>query len=106
MPHARRGEVWRVDLGITAKTRPCLVLTDPPTDAALDLYTVVPHTTALRDNPWEVQIPKNFLQHPGAFHVQQIQSVSRRRLEQKLGQLTKEELSLIEARIHQLFGWS
>jgi mRNA interferase MazF len=99
MPDPMRGEVWRVDLGMTAKIRPCLVLTYPPGNDDLKLYTIVPHTTALRGIQWEVSIPKKFLK-AGAFHVQEIQSVSRTRLTDKLGQLSE-----IEARIHQLFGW-
>ena len=27
-----RGEIWRVDLGLTAKVRPCLVMSDYPAD--------------------------------------------------------------------------
>jgi len=52
MPEPKRGEVWRVDFGMTAKVRPCLVLTDPPDINDLMLYTVVPHTTALRGIQW------------------------------------------------------
>jgi mRNA interferase MazF len=103
MAEPRRGEVWRVDLGMNAKVRPCLVLTDPPQDNDLALYTVVPHTTALRGSQWEVSIPKNFLK-TGAFHVQQIQSVSRARFEQRLGSLAADELSEIESRIQKLLG--
>jgi mRNA interferase MazF len=105
MPDPKRGEVWRVDLGMIAKVRPCLVLTNPPGIDDLKLYTVLPHTTALRGIEWEVQILKTFLKR-GAFHVQQIQSVSRDRLNDKLGELTKHELSQIEDRIHRLFGWA
>jgi mRNA interferase MazF len=99
----RRGEIWRTDLGIKAKVRPCLVLTDPPKTNDLVLYTVVPHTTSLRGSEWEVNIPKNFLK-PGVFHVQQIQTVGRFTLEQRLGTLTDEELSEIKSRIQKLLG--
>jgi hypothetical protein len=33
------------------------------------------HTTALRGNRWEWNIPKPFLR-PGAFHLQPIQTIS------------------------------
>ena len=33
MARANRGEVWLVDLGYAAKTRPCLVLNIPTLDA-------------------------------------------------------------------------
>jgi mRNA interferase MazF len=47
MPGAYKGEVWMTDLGIAAKVRPCLLLTDEPTDDELALFTVVHHTTSL-----------------------------------------------------------
>ena len=87
-----------VDLGMTAKVRPCLLITDFPADDELALITVVPHTTALRGNRWELSIPKPFLK-PGAFHLQQIQSVSVARLERKLGNLTEEEWQLVRTKL-------
>ncbi len=84
---ARAGEVWPIDLGMVAKVRPCLLLTDYPADNELALVTVLPHTTALRGNRWELAIPKSFLK-PGAFHLQQVHSVSIARLERRLGTLT------------------
>ena len=70
-----RGEIWQVDMGIAGKVRPCLLLTDYPANDDLALVTVIPHTTALRGNEWEVAIPKPFLM-AGAFHIQQVQSIS------------------------------
>ena len=90
-----RGEVWQTDMGIAGKVRPCLLLTDYPADDELALVTVIPHTTALRGNRWEVSIAKPFLQ-AGAFHLQQIQTVSLVRLPRRLGELEKKEMELIE----------
>ncbi len=96
MPKPSRGEVWQTDMGIAGKVRPCLLLTDYPTDDELALVTVIPHTTALRGNRWEVAIPKSFLQ-PGAFHLQQLQTVSLVRLLRRLGALDGKEMEFIEA---------
>jgi mRNA interferase MazF len=52
-----RAEIWQVDMGIAGKVRPCLLLTDYPANDELALVTVIPHTTALRGNEWEVAIP-------------------------------------------------
>jgi mRNA interferase MazF len=60
----------------------------------LDLVTVLPHTTSLRGNRWELSIPKPFLK-PGAFQLQQIQSVSTVKLERKPGNLTAEEMNRV-----------
>jgi mRNA interferase MazF len=74
--------------------RPALLLTGNPTDDELDLVSVLLHTTALRGNRWELSIPKSFLK-PGAFHLQQVQSISTVRLERKLGVLTEAEMNQV-----------
>jgi mRNA interferase MazF len=60
--------VWRVDLGLAAKVRPCLILSDYPADDELALIVVVPHTTSVRGNRWEFPVRKTFLK-PGVFHL-------------------------------------
>jgi mRNA interferase MazF len=94
MPAIKSGEVWQVDFGLAAKVRPALLLTGNPADEELDLVTVLLHTTSLRGNRWELSIPKSFLK-PGAFHLQQIQSVPTVRLERKLGVLTEPEMNRV-----------
>jgi mRNA interferase MazF len=85
-------------MGIAGKVRPCLLLTDHPSEEELALITVVPHTTALRGNRWEVALPKPFLK-PGAFHLQQIQSLSVARLVRRLGSLTQSEMETLEDKL-------
>ena len=75
MTAASPGEIWMVDLGLAAKVRPCLLLSDYPADDELALILVVPHTTAVRGNRWEFAAPPPFMK-PGVFHLQQIQPVS------------------------------
>lgn len=100
MSHPLRGEVWLTDLGIAGKVRPCLLLTDYPAEDELALITVVPHTTALRGNRWEISIGKPFLK-PGAFHLQQVQSLSVVRLVRRMGSLNESEMESIEVGIRQ-----
>ena len=83
-----------VDFGLAAKIRPALLLTGNPAVEELDLVTVLLHTTSLRGNRWELSVPKAFLK-PGAFHLQQVQSVSTVRLERKLGVLSDEEMNRV-----------
>ena len=87
------GEVWRVDFGMAAKVRPALILSDFPSDDELALLIVIPHTTALRGNRWELNLPKPFLK-PGPFHLQQIQPISLARFGAPLGELTPDEFKL------------
>jgi mRNA interferase MazF len=103
MPLINRGEIWMVDFGITAKVRPALLLTGEPKDDELDIVTVLLHTTALRGNRWELTIPKPFLK-PGAFHLQQIQTVSTVKLERRLGALNENEMNRIGIALSQRLG--
>ena len=80
-----------VDLGMAAKVRPALLLTGEPAADELDIVTVLLHTISVRGNPLELNIPKPFLK-PGAFHLQQIQTISTVKLERRLGVLTDEEM--------------
>jgi mRNA interferase MazF len=96
MTRLQPGDVWLVDLGLAAKVRPCLILSDYPADNELALIIVIPHTTAIRKNRWELAIPKPFLK-PGVFHLQQIQPVSLARLERKLGALTPSEFQTVKS---------
>ena len=97
------GGVWQVDLGLAGKVRPCVLLTGYPADNELALVTIVPHTTALRGNRWEVTIPKSFLR-TGAFHLQQLQSVPVARLLRHLGTLTSDEFDLVLERLGERLG--
>ena len=94
MPSLAPGDVWMIDFGMVAKVRPALLLTGPPADDELDLVTVLLHTTALRGNRWELNIPKPFLK-PGAFHLQQVQTVSTVKLERRLGALNDAEMNRV-----------
>jgi mRNA interferase MazF len=94
MPRTQPGDVWLVDLGLAAKVRPCLILSEYPADDELALIVVIPHTTAVRGNRWELEIPKRFLK-PGVFHLQQIQAIPIARLQRKLGALTSDELQAV-----------
>jgi mRNA interferase MazF len=97
------GEVWMIDFGMAAKVRPALLLTGEPAADELDLVTVVLHTTALRGNRWELTIPKPFLK-PGAFHLQQVQTISTVKLQRRLGVLTAEEMTRMRNALRNRLG--
>ena len=103
MPHPNRGEVWLTDLGIAAKTRPCLVLSVPPDPQDRVLVTLVPHTTSVQGTRFEVVVPKPFLK-AGAFDAQGLATVARPRLLRKLGDLQPTELDLVEEAVKRWLG--
>jgi mRNA interferase MazF len=98
-----RGEVWLVDLGLAAKVRPALVLSVPLGDDDRSLVTLVPHTTSVRGSRFEVPLQVRFLQ-PGAFDPQGIATVPPVRLVRRLGALSPEQLTQVEAGVRQWLG--
>ncbi len=97
------GEVWMIDFGMAAKVRPALILTGTPTADELDLVTVLLHTTSTRGNRWELNVPKPFLK-PGAFHLQQVQTISTVKLERRLGALTDTEMDRVRSALKNRLG--
>ena len=68
--HPQPGEVWLVDLGLAAKTRPVVIVSryDPEPPRALVLY--VPLTTQNRQRPYEVVLPQlGFLDRDSVVNV-------------------------------------
>ena len=83
----RRGQVWLVDLGFAAKTRPAVIISVEPLDHERALVTLVPHTTSPRATRFEVESSEKFLK-PGAFDAQNLVTVSNAKLIRNLGQLS------------------
>jgi len=92
MPPAR-GEIWLFDLGMTAKTRPVLVVSISYADADRAIVTVVPHTTQVRESQFEIPVKVPFLK-PGAFLVQGVSTYPRAWAIRKLGALKQEQMDL------------
>ena len=91
----KRGEVWQVDFGVTAKVRPARVISVPYADEDRALIGVIPHTTATRGFQFEVVIPTRFLDE-GAFLVQGLQALPPKYFLRRLGVLTPEQLETVE----------
>src|SRR5262249_55438009 len=84
VPTPDRGDVWRVDLGIAAKTRPCLVSSVPPEPQERVPVTLVRHTSSVRETRFEVVVARRFLK-PGAFDAQGRVTVALAQLARRLG---------------------
>ncbi len=98
MKYPERGEVWLVDLGLTAKIRPCVVVSGPIGDHDRALLTFVPHTTSTRRTQFEAAVDVRFLK-PGAFDAQGLVTVPVVRAVRPLGKLTTQQMATIEAAV-------
>jgi mRNA interferase MazF len=103
MINPNRGEVWLVDLGMTAKIRPCLVLSIPALDQDRALATVLAHTTSVRGSRFEVEVKANFLR-PGAFDAQNMVTIPYAKLMRKLGVLSTAQLIIVEDAVRLWLG--
>jgi mRNA interferase MazF len=90
----RRGEVWLFDLGMTAKTRPVLIVSVEYGDVDRALVTVVPHTTEIRQSPFEIPIEVPFLRS-GAFLVQGVSTYPKAWAIRRLGMLQRAQLQAV-----------
>ncbi|MBS0209272.1 MAG: type II toxin-antitoxin system PemK/MazF family toxin [Planctomycetes bacterium] len=105
MPEPRRGEVWIVDLGYQAKTRPCAVLSVPVRDNERALVSFVPRTTQVRGTRFEVASNADFFDQQGVFDAQAIDTIDRSKLRRRIGALTSAELHEVENAVKRWLGF-
>jgi Growth inhibitor len=103
MNDPNRGEVWLVDLGLTAKVRPCLVLSIPTLDEDRALVTLLAHTTSPRGSRFEVNVKVRFLRS-GVFDAQNLVTIPNSKLLKKLGTLSPIQLSSVENAVRLWLG--
>jgi mRNA interferase MazF len=101
----RRGEVWLVDLGYAAKTRPALVISVPALDSERALVALVPHTTSPRGTRFEIATRERFLKS-GAFDAQNLVTVPEAKLLRRLGRVPQERFNEIMTAVLSWLGWS
>ena len=100
----KRGDIVLVDFNPqkkkeeVGKVRPAVILSDTQLNEVLDLVTVVALTTNLIDDaePLRIRIvPRERLEKESDAMVEQLRSVSKRRIGERLGFLNEEELGKI-----------
>jgi mRNA interferase MazF len=68
---AKQGEVWLADLGLAAKTRPVVILSQDDPQAPRALVTYVPLTTQNRGSPYEIELGNlRFLKELSVVNIQ------------------------------------
>jgi mRNA interferase MazF len=98
--HPRRGEVWWVSFdpsigGEIQKTRPAIVMSNDAANAALNRVIVIPITSQVaRVYPGEALITLNGEQRKAM--ADQITTASKQRLKNKLGSLSRPDVTAVE----------
>jgi mRNA interferase MazF len=94
----RHGEVWLVDMGMAAKTRPAIVLIADNLNAPRSLIIHIPITKQNRGSELEVPLGHlRFLDPDSVANVQGIGSLPSVRFEKKLGVVTEADLKAVKA---------
>ncbi len=105
MSRAQRGEIWLIDLGMVAKTRPALVLSVAYDERERAVVSYVPRTTALRGTRFEVaHTARGF--DVGGFDAQGIAGVPNVQLVRRVGVLDAGTLVRVEAAVKAWLGLS
>jgi len=82
---AKPGEVWLADLGLAAKTRPVVILSQDDPQAPRALVTYIPLTTQDRGSRYEIELGNlRFLRETSVANVQGIGSIPSVRLQRRL----------------------
>ena len=98
------GQVYLVDLGMAAKTRPMLVVSRRDDDAPRALSVCAPITTSSRDSEYEVPIGKaKFLHEASYVNVQGLQAIQHHELKRMIGRLSPADFHEVKSAIKWLF---
>ena len=93
----RHGEIWLVDMGMAAKTRPTLVLVADNLEAPRSLIIHIPISRQNRGSELEVPLGHlPFLDKESVANVQAIGSLPSVRFEKRLGALPAADLEIVK----------
>lgn len=100
----RRGEIWLVDFnpakgGEMGKLRPAIILSDEQSNEILETVIVVPLSTVIEPETypfrWTVS-KRERLEKESDACINEIRSLSKKRVKEYLAVLTEEELAMIQ----------
>jgi len=101
----RHGEVWLVDMGMAAKTRPAVVLLADNVNAPRSLIIHIPITRQNRGSELEVLLGHlPFLDPESTANAQAIGSLPSVRFEKRLGLLPQADLEAIKKALMKACG--
>jgi mRNA interferase MazF len=100
-----RGDVVVVDLGMAAKTRPCVVVSIGSLDHQRNMSVVVPMTTEIRGGECEVDFPKPaWLRQESVVNVLGIAGVDNARIERRIAAFPADKMKEIESVLKRILG--
>jgi mRNA interferase MazF len=105
MPSFERGDVVIVDLGMTAKVRPCVVVSVYKPDRQRNMSVVVPMTTEIRGGECEIPFPKPaWLRQESVVNVLGIAGVDNAKIERRISAFPADKMAAIDSVLKRLLG--
>jgi mRNA interferase MazF len=105
MTNFKRGDVVVVDLGMTAKVRPGVVVSISAPDSQRRMAVVAPMTTEIRNGECEVRFPKPaWLKQPCVVNLLGIAGVDNSRIERVLGTFPQKPMQDIDRGLKRMLG--
>ena len=105
MTSFKRGDVVLVDLGMSAKVRPAVVVSIADPDSQRSMAVVVPMTTEIRKGECEVSFPKpSWLRQASVVNLLGIAGVDRSRIERVLGAFPDKAMQQVSEGLTRLLG--
>jgi len=86
-----------------AKSRPAVVISDDAMNATLETVVVCPMTTRLHPQ-WPSRVRADLQNRPGEIAVDQIRTISRKRIGQRLGSIDPGAAAQLRHVITQMYG--
>ena len=99
-------DVYWVDLNPTVgaemqKIRPCVIVSPKELNAYLDTVIIVPVTSAIHGYPYRVHC--NIMGRDGEMATDQIRTIDKRRLKNRIATLTADETESLQDVLRQMF---
>lgn len=105
MTEFSRGDVVVVDLGMTAKVRPCVVVSVGQPDRSRNMSVVVPMTTEIRGGEFEIRFPKPpWLRQESVVNLLGIAGVDNAKIERRIAAFPADRMAELETVLKQLLG--
>ncbi len=105
MTSFNRGDVVVVDLGTSAKVRPCVVVSVAHPDRQRNMSVVVPMTTEIRGGEGESRFPKpRWPRQESVVNVVGIAGVDNAKIERRIAAFPAGKMSEIEFALKHLLG--
>jgi mRNA interferase MazF len=105
MTPLKRGDVHLVDLGMAAKSRPCVVISIPKADSQRNMSVIAPLTSQSRGGECEISFPKPaWLLDTSVINLIGLGGVDNAKIGRFIGQIKPETMDKVSDGLARMLG--